>query len=40
MIGTIILLVIIGAVVISTGYVVRQQHVAIVERLGMGVLPS
>ena len=34
MIGTIILLVIIGAVVISTGYVVRQQHVAIVERLG------
>ena len=37
MFGTIlmvILLVVIAAAVLSTGYVVRQQHVAIVERLG------
>lgn len=34
MVGSIILLVLIGWVVFSTGYVVRQQHVAIVERLG------
>lgn len=34
MILTIVILVIILAVVLSTGYVVRQQHVAIIERLG------
>lgn len=34
MILTIVLLVIVVAVVLSTGYVVRQQHVAIIERLG------
>lgn len=34
MIGTIILIVIVLLVIIKTGYVVRQQHVAIIERLG------
>ena len=33
-IGTVILVVVIVAIVLSTGYVVRQQHVAIIERLG------
>ena len=33
-IGTVILVVVIVAIVLSTGYVVRQQHVAILERLG------
>ncbi len=34
MILFIILFVVIAAVVLSTGYVVRQQHVAVIERLG------
>lgn len=34
LIGICVPLVIIAAVVLSTGYVVRQQHVAIIERLG------
>ena len=33
-ISTAVLVVIVVAVVLSTGYVVRQQHVAIIERLG------
>ncbi|MGI6755824.1 MAG: SPFH domain-containing protein [Atopobiaceae bacterium] len=34
MFGFIVLVVLIGALVLSTAYVVRQQHVAIIERLG------
>lgn len=34
MFWTILLVIVVGSVVLSTGYVVRQQHVAIIERLG------